>query len=104
MTKRAAQIPKGATGIYKLDCPTSPPRFEAGEVLTVVKKGPPGHCIVSSSAGIEAIIRNTEIVLDEKWVMYQAQLPGESGVNWSASQNEICSRAGRSEKRQGVTP
>jgi len=91
MTKRAAQIPKGATGIYRLDCPTSPPRFEAGERLTVVKKGPPGHCTVTGSTGTEAIIRNSEILLDEKWVMYQAPLPSESGVDWAAMQNDICS-------------
>jgi hypothetical protein len=70
-------IPKGATDTYRLDCSSSPPRFEDGERLTVVKKGPPGHSIVSSSTGIEVIIRNAEILLDAQWVMYQAPLPSE---------------------------
>ncbi len=92
MTRRSSPtIPKGATGIYRLDCPTSPPRFEAGEALTVTKKGPPGHTTVCNPAGIEAIIRNSELLLDEKWSMYQAPLPGESGVDWAAMQNDICS-------------
>jgi hypothetical protein len=56
MTRRLS-IPKGATGTYRLDCPTSPPQFKEGEIITVTKKGPPGHCIVSSSTGIEAIIQ-----------------------------------------------
>jgi hypothetical protein len=34
-----------------------------------VKKGPPGHCIVSSSTGVEATIRNAEILLDKQWVI-----------------------------------
>lgn len=92
MKRCSRSIPNGATGIYRLDCPTSPPRFEDGEALTVVKKGPVGHCIVSSSSGIEAIIRNSEIVLDEKWLMYQAPPPGASGLNWAAMQNDVNAR------------
>jgi hypothetical protein len=63
-----SSIPKGATGIYRSDCPTSPPQFEDGESLTVVKKGPPGHCIVVGTSGIETVIRNSEFVLDEQLV------------------------------------
>lgn len=59
---RRSQIPKGATGVYRLDCPTSPPQFKDGEALTVVKKGPPGHCIVRSSTGIEAVNRPSHIL------------------------------------------
>jgi len=92
MTRRSTpSIPKGATGIYRLDCSSSPPRFDDGTPLTVVKKGPPGHCIVSSSTGVEAIIRNSEIMLDEQWSMYQAALSGESKIDWAAMQNDICS-------------
>jgi hypothetical protein len=40
MTKRIPSIPKGATGVYRSDCPTSPPRFTDRERITVVKKGP----------------------------------------------------------------
>ena len=57
----------------------------------MVKKGPPGHTTVSNAAGMEAIIRNSEILLDVQWSMYQAPLPGESGVDWAAMQNDICS-------------
>jgi hypothetical protein len=93
MTRRSSpSIPKGATGIYRLDCPSSPPRFEDGEQLTVVKKGPVGHCTVCGSAGTEAIIRNTEILLDEKWSMHQAPLPCESGVDWAEMQNDVNAR------------
>jgi hypothetical protein len=61
--KRAAAIPKGATGVYRSDCPGSPSRFKDGETITVMKKGPVGHCIVTSSTGTEAVIRNSEILL-----------------------------------------
>jgi len=43
MTKRIPPIPKGATGVYRSDCPRSPPWFKEGECITVVKKGPVGH-------------------------------------------------------------
>jgi len=76
MTKRSAGIPKGAAGIYRVDRPTSPPRFEEREALTVTKKGPPGHTTVCNSTATEAIIRNSEILLDEKWSKHQAALPG----------------------------
>ena len=88
MTRRCS-IPKG---IYRCDCSSSPPRFKAGEQLTVVKKGPPGHCIVSSSTGIEAIIRNSEILLDAQWTMYQVQFPSESTVNVAAIMNDVNAR------------
>jgi len=98
MTRRLSpSIPKGATGIYRIDCPTSPSRFKAGEALTVTKKGPPGHTTVCNSAGIEAIIRNSEILLDEKWSIHQAPLPTESGVDWAAMQNDICSGSYRAD-------
>jgi len=92
MTRRSSpSIPKGARGIYRLDCPTSPPRFKDGETLTVTKKGPPGHTAVCNSTGTEAIIRNSEILLDEKWAMYQAPLPTESGVDWAAMRDDVIS-------------
>ena len=86
MTKRIPSIPKGATGVYRSDCPTSPPRFKDGESIKVVKKGPVVHCIVTNGKGIEAIIRNSEIVLDEQC---RASPPGESGVDWAAMQNDV---------------
>jgi len=87
MTRRSSpSLPKGATGIYRQDCSSSPPRFEDGTALTVVKKG---YCIVNSSTGIEAIIRNAEILLDERWVMYQAPLPSESVVKLGGMLNDI---------------
>lgn len=92
--KKAAAIPIGSTGVYRLDCPTSPPRFEDAERLTVVKRGPVGHCIVVNAAGIEAIIRISEILLDEKWSMHPASLPGESRIDWAAMQDNICSGGG----------
>jgi len=39
---RSVSIPKGATGVYRLDCSSSPRRFDDATALTVVKKGPPG--------------------------------------------------------------
>ena len=53
--KRAAAIPTGATGVYRSDCPTSPPMFKDGETITVVKKGPVGHCIVRNAAGLDEV-------------------------------------------------
>jgi hypothetical protein len=44
------------------------------------------------TTAIEAIIRDTEIVLDEKWSMRHSPLPGASGIDWAASQNDINSR------------
>jgi hypothetical protein len=44
---------------------------------------------VCGTAGVEAIIRNTEIVLDEKWTMYQASLAGELAGDWAAMQNDV---------------
>ena len=87
--KRSAAIPKGATGIYRLDCSSSPPRFDDNTPLTVVKKGPPGHCIVRNAAGVEQIIRDSELVLDAKWGMYQVGRPSESPVKISGMMSDV---------------
>jgi len=63
--------------------------FEDGEALTVVQKGPPGHATVVNVAGTEAIIKNSEILLDEKWSMHQAPIPTELPVKVSAMPNDI---------------
>jgi len=57
-----------------------------GEALAVVKRGPVGHCIVRNRTGIEALIRNSEIVLDEQWVMYQTSFVGESPIDSASMQ------------------
>jgi hypothetical protein len=80
MTKRCSGIPKGATGIYRLDCPTSPRIYAEGERITALKRSYLGHCTVRNALGIENIIRDSELILDEQWSMYQVQLASVSPV------------------------
>lgn len=83
MTPHSRGIPAGTC---RLDCP---PRFEDGAAFTVMRNGPPTDRMVSDSKGMEALIRDSEILLDEKWVFCWAPLPSEYPVDLVAMQNDI---------------
>ena len=77
ITRRSSpSIPKGATGIYRVDCPTSPPQFEEGEI-TIEPSGVPLH--VSESWVVHGTVVETSIdakdavkhVGEVAWIMGQ---------------------------------
>ncbi len=57
--------------------------------ITTVRRSHLRHSIVTNPTGVEAIIRNCKILLDEKWSMHQARLPGALGIEWASTQNDV---------------
>jgi hypothetical protein len=82
MTKRIPSIPKGATGVYRSDCPTSPSRFEDGETTDITSDIPEVPIIFDSDSPVKVNFSATMYLMFIPSLRYAIYVP-VSSVDWN---------------------